>query len=132
MSLPRDALGLPSPIRQRGLGQTVLGRGSLRIFPVSLLCIGAALAQGAPQQAPDAKTQQGVVPYCIEPMESMPEKILALIDPSLRCAPGTHLTRDNRPARVVPTGEESSGRPFVLRFDPPANAWYVRGFTTGQ
>jgi hypothetical protein len=33
---------------------------------------------------------------------------------------------------VVPTGEESSGRPFVLRFGPPetANAWFVRGFAS--
>lgn len=99
---------------------------------LSMLCLGAALAQGAAAPAPDAKAQGGVVPYCIEPMESMPEKILALIDSKLRCAPGTHLTRDNRPARVVPTGEESSERPFVLRFGPPetANAWYVRGYTT--
>jgi hypothetical protein len=100
---------------------------------LSLLCAGAALAQGAPPPAPDANSGERVVPYCIEPMPSMPEKILALIEPKFRCPSGTHLTRDSRPARVVPTGEESSGRPFVLRFGAPesANAWFVRGFTTG-
>jgi len=99
-----------------------------------LLALLAApvLAQDAKPQAPGASPPGTVVAYCIEPMESMPAKILALIDPQFRCAAGTHLQRDSRPARVVPTGEESSGRPFVLRFDPPANAWYVRGFTTGQ
>jgi hypothetical protein len=91
------------------------------------------LAQDAKPQAPDAKAAGSVVPYCIEPMESMPPKILALIEAQFRCEAGTHLKRDSRPAQVVPTGEESSGRPFVLRFGPPekANAWYVRGFTTG-
>jgi hypothetical protein len=96
------------------------------------LSAGGVLAQDSKSQAPDPKAAGSVVPYCIEPMESMPPKILALIEPQFLCAAGTHLKRDSRPARVVPTGEESSGRPFVLRFGPPekANAWYVRGFTT--
>ncbi len=91
---------------------------------------GAALAQSGGARGADGRTGVKVVPYCIEPMESMPAKILALIDPQFRCVAGTHLTRDSRPTRVVPTGEESSGRPFVLRFEPPesANAWFVRGF----
>jgi hypothetical protein len=90
-------------------------------------------AQEAPAPAGDSKDQQ-VVPYCIEPMDKMPDKVLALIEPQFRCAAGTHLKRDSRPTIVVPTGEESSGRPFVLRFEPPekANAWFVRGFTTGK
>jgi hypothetical protein len=98
--------------------------------------LGAALAcaagaQGTPPPA-DSKPGMQVVPYCIEPMDSMPAKILALIDPQFRCAAGTHLKRESRPTIVTPTGEESSGRPFVLRFEPPekANAWFVRGFTT--
>ena len=97
----------------------------------ALACTAALAQQGTPAPG-EPKAADGVVAYCIEPMESMPPKILALIEPKFRCPPGTHLTRDNRPAHVVPTGEESSGRPFVLRFGPPetANAWYVRGFTT--
>lgn len=116
------AIFRPDSVMMRGVAGSAL----------SMLWIGAVFAQGAASPAPDAKAQEGVVPYCIEPMESMPEKILALIDSKLRCAPGTHLTRDNRPARVVPTGEESPERPFVLRFGPPetANAWFVRGYTT--
>jgi hypothetical protein len=97
-----------------------------------VLLVGAPYAQESKPAAPDPKAAGSVVPYCIEPMESMPPKILALIEPQFLCAAGTHLKRDSRAARVVPTGEESSGRPFVLRFGPPetANAWYVRGFTT--
>ena len=95
------------------------------------LSAGCALAQER-AQPPDTKAAGSVVPYCIEPMESMPQKIVALIDPQFRCEAGTHLKRDSRPAVVVPTGEESSGRPFVLRFSPAdkVNAWYVRGYTT--
>ena len=91
---------------------------------------GAALAQESKPAAPEAATREGVTPYCIEPMESMPDNIRALIEAQFRCASGTHLKRDSRPVWVVPSGEE--GRPFVLRFKPPekANAWYVRGFTT--
>ena len=92
----------------------------------------AAVAQQSKPAAPEATTNESVVPYCIEPMESMPENIRGLIEAQFRCAAGTHLKRDSRPVRVIPSGEE--GRPFVLRFNPPeqANAWYVRGFTTGQ
>jgi hypothetical protein len=95
---------------------------------------GAAVAQESKPAAPAATTDERVVPYCIEPMESMPPKILALIEAQFLCKAGTHLSRDSRLVRVVPTGEESSGRPFVLRFGPPetSNAWYVRGFTTGH
>ena len=95
---------------------------------------GAAWAQKEQNPAPAADGRSAeVVPYCIEPMESMPPKILELIDAQFRCAAGTHLQRDSRPARVVPTGEKSD-RPFVVRFGPPetANAWFVRGFTPGQ
>jgi hypothetical protein len=97
----------------------------------ALLLAGPACAQDAKPAAPDSKEGAGVVAYCIEPMEAMPQKILALIDAQFRCAAGTHLKRDSRPVRVVPTGEEALGRPFVLRFGPAesANAWYVRGFT---
>jgi hypothetical protein len=96
------------------------------------LLSGALQAQDAKPASPEPGSATGVVPYCIEPMDSMPEKIRALIEPQFRCAAGTHLKRDSRPARVVPTGEESSGRPFVLRFGPPesANAWFVRGFAS--
>ena len=92
----------------------------------------AAVAQESKPAAPEATTKESVVPYCIEPMESMPENIRGLIEAQFRCADGTHLKRDSRPVRVIPSGEE--GRPFVLRFNTPekANAWYVRGFTTGQ
>jgi hypothetical protein len=109
---------------------TICGAGPL-VLPLVLLA-GASFAQEPKPAAPDPKAAGTVVPYCIEPMESMPPKILALIDPQFRCVAGTHLKRDSRAARVVPTGEESSGRPFVMRFGPPetANAWYVRGFTT--
>jgi len=104
------------------------------VFASGLLVIAssAALAQQATPAPGEAKAADDVVAYCIEPMESMPPNILALIEPKFRCPPGTHLTRDNRPAHVVPTGEESSGRPFVLRFNQPetANAWFVRGFNT--
>jgi len=103
------------------------------MFAAALLAMlaGAALAQESKPAAPGAPTDERVVPYCIEPMESMAPKILALIEAQFRCKAGTHLSRDSRPVRVVPTGEESSGRPFVLRFGPPetSNAWYVRGFT---
>jgi hypothetical protein len=97
-----------------------------------MLLAAAALAQDSKPAPADKSAPDGVVPYCIEPMESMPAKILALIEEQFRCPPGAHLARDSRPARVVPTGEESSGRPFVLRFGPPetANAWFVRGFST--
>jgi hypothetical protein len=97
------------------------------------LLAGAAAAQQTQPAAPEPKAAD-VVPFCIEPMESMPPKILELIEPQFRCEAGTHLKRDSRPARVVPTGEEALGRPFVLRFGPPetANAWYVRGFVPGQ
>ncbi len=93
---------------------------------------GAAIAQESKPAAP--ATDEQVVPYCIEPMESMPDNIRALIAAQFRCEVGTHLKRDSRPVRVVPSGEEALGRPFVLRFNPPekANAWYVRGFTTGK
>jgi hypothetical protein len=98
---------------------------------VPLLLAGAACAEDAAPAAADSKADAQVVAYCIEPMEAMPAKILALIDAQFRCAAGTHLKRDSRPVRVVPTGEEALGRPFVLRFGPSetANAWYVRGFT---
>ena len=87
-----------------------------------------ALAPAQESKLPEADAGTHVVPYCIEPMESMPEKIRALVEAQFRCEPGTHLKRDSRPVRVIPSGEE--GRPFVLRFDHPdqANAWYVRGF----
>jgi hypothetical protein len=93
---------------------------------------GATGAQESKPAAPEPATDEHVVPYCIEPMESMPDNIRALIDAQFRCAAGTHLKRDSRPVWVVPSGEEAMGRPFVLRFKPPekANAWYVRGFTT--
>jgi hypothetical protein len=97
---------------------------------VLVMLVGAATAQESKPAAPSATTDEHVVAYCIEPMESMPENIRALIEAQFRCEAGTHLKRDSRPVRVVPSGEE--GRPFVLRFNPPekANAWYVRGFTT--
>jgi hypothetical protein len=97
-----------------------------------VMLAGAAVAQESKPAAPEAATDEHVVPYCIEPMESMPDNIRALIDAQFRCAAGTHLKRDSRPVWVVPSGEEALGRPFVLRFKPPekANAWYVRGFTT--
>ena len=93
---------------------------------------GAAVAQESKRAAPEAATDEHVVPYCIEPMESMPDNIRALIDAQFRCEAGTHLQRDSRPVWVVPSGEEALGRPFVLRFKPTekANAWYVRGFAT--
>jgi hypothetical protein len=96
------------------------------------LLSSAPQAQDAKTAPPEAGSGMRVVPYCIEPMDSMPAKIRALIEPQFLCAAGTHLKRDSRTARVVPTGEESSGRPFVLRFGPPetANAWFVRGFAT--
>jgi hypothetical protein len=102
------------------------------LFGLGLFALvsAAVLAQDAKPAPAEPKAADGVVPYCIEPMDSMPEKIVALIDPQFRCAAGTHLVRDSRPAHVVPTHEES--RPFVLRFGSPetANAWYVRGFST--
>ena len=90
----------------------------------------AVVAQDSKPAPADSKAADEVVPYCIEPMESMPQKIRALIESQFLCPPGTHLTRDSRLARVVPTGEEASGRPFVVRFGAPdqANAWFVRGF----
>jgi hypothetical protein len=99
---------------------------------LAAMLAAAAVAQESKPAAPEATTNESVVPYCIEPMESMPEKVRGLIEAQFRCAAGTHLKRDSRPVRVIPSGEE--GRPFVLRFNPPekANAWYVRGFTTGQ
>jgi len=98
------------------------------------LWAGGVAAQDSKSPAPDSKSAGNVVAYCIEPMESMPQKIQDLIDAQFRCASGTHLKRDSRPVRVVPSGEEALGRPFVLRFDKPekANAWYVRGYTSGQ
>jgi hypothetical protein len=98
------------------------------------LWAGNVLAQDSKSQPPETKAAGTVVPYCIEPMESMPQKLVDLIEPQFRCEIGTHLKRDSRPARVVPSGEEALGRPFVLRFDRPekANAWYVRGYTTEQ
>jgi len=108
----------------------------LALFAAGLaaLAAGAAAGQEATPPAADPKPGAHVVPYCIEPMDTMPQKVLALIEPQFRCAAGTHLKRDSRPTIVVPTGEESAGRPFVLRFEPPekANAWFVRGFTTEQ
>lgn len=93
---------------------------------------GGAVAQESKPAAPQAPGGEQVVPYCIEPMESMPANIRGLIEAQFRCDAGTHLKRDSRPVWVVPSGEE--GRPFVLRFKPPekANAWYVRGFTTDK
>jgi hypothetical protein len=98
---------------------------------LAALAAGAAFGQDAAPPA-DSKSGMKVVPYCIEPMDKMPEKTLALIDPQFRCEAGTHLKRQSRPTIVTPTGEETTGRPFVLRFEPPekANAWFVRGFTT--
>jgi hypothetical protein len=100
------------------------------LFGMGLFALVATtvLGQDAKPVPTEPKAADGVVPYCIEPMDSMPENVVALIDPQFRCVSGTHLSRDSRPARVVPTHEES--RPFVLRFGPPetANAWYVRGF----
>ncbi len=96
-----------------------------------LICFSssALFAQGGPA-APETP-KGGIVPYCIEPMDTMPDKLVAMIPAQFRCSPGTHLKRDSRPATVVPTGEESSERPFVLRFGPQntANAWYVRGYS---
>jgi hypothetical protein len=95
---------------------------------VALLALSAG--QGSAQESKPADGESGmrVVPYCIEPMESMSENLRALIEAQFRCDAGTHLKRDSRPVRVLPSGEE--GRPFVLRFNQPekANAWYVRGF----
>jgi hypothetical protein len=105
---------------------------NLRLFlamgPLVALPLTLALAQEAKPGGPPSEMH--VVPYCIEPMDSMPEKIRALVDAQFRCEPGTHLQRDSRPVRVIPSGED--GRPFVLRFNQPekANAWYVRGFAT--
>lgn len=97
-----------------------------------LLVLAAAVALAQESKPGDTNSASGmqVVPYCIEPMDSMPEKIRGLIEAQFRCEAGTHLKRDSRPVRVVPSGEEALGRPFVLRFDHPenANAWYVRGF----
>ena len=108
----------------------------LTMFAAALatMVAGAAVAQESKPAGPKPATDEQVVPYCIEPMESMPENIRALIDAQFRCEAGTHLKRDSRPVRVVPSGEEALGRPFVLRFNAPekANAWYVRGFTPGQ
>jgi hypothetical protein len=94
----------------------------------------AAVAQESKPAAPEPAGDEHVVPYCIEPMESMPENIRGLIEAQFRCEAGTHLKRDSRPVWVVPSGEEALGRPFVLRFKPTekANAWYVRGFTTDK
>jgi hypothetical protein len=96
-----------------------------------LVLMGPALLANAQESKPadsGAGAQMHVVPYCIEPMDSMQEKIRGLIEAQFRCEAGTHLKRDSRPVIVMPSGEE--GRPFVLRFQPPekANAWYVRGF----
>jgi hypothetical protein len=98
-----------------------------------MLSTAAVLALPALAPAQESKPPEGgpgmpVVPYCIEPMESMPENVRALVEAQFRCEAGTHLKRDSRPVRVIPSGEE--GRPFVLRFNQPekANAWYVRGF----
>src|SRR5258708_5440478 len=105
------------------IARTVFGLGLLALVG------GAVFAQDSKPAPAEAKDAAGVVPYCIEAMPSMPDKILMLIEQQFRCAPGTHLKRDSRPARVVPTGEgdQASGRPFVLRFDAPeqANAWFV-------
>jgi len=120
--------------------------GALGAIAAAMLTLmsGAALAQqpdqtaqaagaGSSQQpAPSASgagASEQVVAYCIEPMDSMPPKIAELIQPQFRCEPGTHLKRDSRPARVVPSGEGAE-RPFVIRFGPPnkVNAWFVRGF----
>ena len=119
--------------------------GAIAVATLTLLS-DAALAQqpdqtaqaagtGSSQQtapgASGAGAAENVVAYCIEPMDSMPPKIVELIQPQFRCEPGTHLKRDSRPARVVPSGEGSE-RPFVIRFGPPdkVNAWFVRGFAT--
>ena len=101
----------------------MLGIGPLLALPMAL-----ALAQESKPADPASGPAMHVVPYCVEPMDSMPEKIRALIEAQFRCEAGTHLKRDSRPVRVLPSGEE--GRPFVLRFNRPeeANAWYVRGF----
>jgi hypothetical protein len=105
-------------------------RAAMILALAPLLGLPAALAQDS--KSGDAQVGAGthVVPYCIEPMDSMPEEIRARIEAQFRCEPGTHLKRDSRPVRVLPSGEE--GRPFVLRFNLPekANAWYVRGFAT--
>ena len=109
----------------------MMARAAAPLLLLAMLA-GAASAQQQKAAPADAKAAE-TVPYCIEPMESMPPKILALIEAQFRCEAGTHLKRDSRPARVVPTGEGSE-RPFVVRFGPPetANAWFVRGFTPGQ
>jgi len=103
---------------------------ALRVALLGALA-GAAFAQESQPAAPGAGGTENVVAYCIEPMDSMPPKIAELIQPQFRCEPGTHLKRDSRPARVVPSGEGPE-RPFVIRFGPPdkVNAWFVRGFAT--
>ena len=58
---------------------------------------GAAVAQESKPAAPEAATGEHVVPYCIEPMESMPPKILALIEAQFLCAAGTHSPRLRSP-----------------------------------
>jgi hypothetical protein len=98
------------------------------MLPTAALLALPALAVAQQSKPAEADPGMRVVPYCIEPMESMPQKIGALIEAQFRFEAGTHLKRDSRPVRVIPSGED--GRPFVLRFDQPekANAWYVRGF----
>jgi hypothetical protein len=106
--------------------------GLLSALPaVLVLAQESKPAQGGASPAGESTPETHVVPYCIEAMDSMPEQLRGLIEPQFRCEPGTHLKRDSRPVRVIPSGEEALGRPFVLRFDKPdqANAWYVRGFT---
>ena len=113
------------------------------VVPASIAVAMLALSSGAvfaqqPDQTPQPPTPgasgagatEQVVAYCIEPMDSMPPKVAELIQPQFRCEPGTHLKRDSRPARVIPSGEGAE-RPFVIRFGPPdkVNAWFVRGFT---
>jgi hypothetical protein len=102
----------------------------LAIGPLLALPAALAVAQESKPGDADTSSEMHVVPYCIEPMDSMPEQIRALIDAQFRCEPGTHLKRDSRPVSVLPSGEEALGRPFVLRFNQPekVNAWYVRGF----
>ena len=93
---------------------------------------GQALA--ADDTAAAAKPEDDVVPYCIEPMDSMLPAVRGKIPPQVLCKEGTHLQRQSRPAQVLPTGEESSERPFVLRFGSTkmANAWFVRGYRVGD
>jgi len=118
--------GLPAVVRRR----TFAVAGTIVVATLALLS-GAALAQQEPKPETAPAAGGPVVAYCIEPMDSMPPKIAELIQPQFRCEPGTHLKRDSRPARVVPSGEGAE-RPFVIRFGPPdkVNAWFVRGFAT--